>query len=251
MAKTTIGVADRLQQLYVLQTNDSKIDEIQILKGELPIEVSDLEDDIVGLETRITKLKDKIAEMDSEISSHNANIKESGILTERYEKQLDQVKNNREFEALTKEIEMQKLEIQLSEKKIGAVELTKEAKTLTLEETLERMRIKQENLDSKKVELEKIIEKTDAEEKKLNKASEGVRKDIDQRLLRSYDRIRARYRNGLAVVNVMRDSCGGCFNRIPPQLQIEIGTYKNIMACEHCGRVLVDDAIVGKVEKKK
>lgn len=246
MAKTTGGVEERLRQLYTLQTNDSKIDEIQILKGELPIEVSDLEDDIIGLQTRINKLQDKIAEIDAEINAHKANIKESEILTERYEKQLDEVKNNREFEALSKEIEMQKLEKQLSEKKVGEVEAQKATKILTLEETQERFRIKQENLDSKKVELEKIIEKTDAEEKKLRKASESVRKNIEERLLRSYDRIRARYRNGLAVVGVSRDSCGGCFNRIPPQVQIEIGTYKNIVACEHCGRVLVDDAIAGE-----
>ena len=122
---------------------------------------------------------------------------------------------------------------------------------MTLQEAQERFNLKQENLDSKKVELEKIIEKTDAEEKKLRKASEKVRQDIEARLLRSYDRIRARYRNGLAVVNVQRDSCGGCFNRIPPQVQIEIGTYKNIMACEHCGRVLVDDVIAEEKTSKK
>jgi predicted nucleic acid-binding Zn-ribbon protein len=249
MAKATGGVSERLRQLYTLQTNDSKIDEIQILKGELPIEVSDLEDEIVGLQTRINKLTEKVTEIDDEISSHNSNIKESQILMERYEKQLDEVKNNREFEALTKEIEMQKLEIQLSEKKIGTVQGLKQTKVLTLQEAQERFNLKQENLDSKKVELEKIIEKTDTEEKKLRKASEKVRKDIEARLLRSYDRIRARYRNGLAVVDVQRDSCGGCFNRIPPQVQIEIGTYKNIMACEHCGRVLVDEIIAG--EKKK
>ena len=251
MAKASGGVSERLRQLYTLQTNDSKIDEIQILKGELPIEVSDLEDEIVGLQTRINKLTEKVAEIDGEISNHNANIKESQILMERYEKQLDEVKNNREFEALTKEIEMQKLEIQLSEKKIGAVNGLKETKALTLQEAQERFDQKQENLDSKKVELEKIIEKTDAEEKKLRKASEKVRQDVEARLLRSYDRIRARYRNGLAVVDVQRDSCGGCFNRIPPQVQIEIGTYKNIMACEHCGRVLVDEVIAGDKKKKK
>ncbi|MEL6123352.1 MAG: C4-type zinc ribbon domain-containing protein [Bacteroidota bacterium] len=248
MAKTAKGVAERLKGLYQLQLIDSKIDAIQILKGELPIEVSDLEDEIVGLETRLNKLKDKIGEIDHEISSHNANIKESNMLIERYEKQLDEVKNKREYEALTKEIEMQRLEIQLSEKKIGDATTAKEAKTLTLDETTSRFDQKNENLQVKKVELEKIIAKTDAEEKKLQKLSEKARKDIEEKLLKPYDRIRARYRNGLAVVTVKRDSCGGCFNRIPPQLQIEIGTYKNIMACEHCGRVLVDTAITEEVE---
>jgi len=248
MAKTTKGVAEKLKQIYQLQLIDSKIDEIQVLKGELPIEVSDLEDEITGLNTRVNKLKDKIADIENEISSHNANIKESTMLIERYEKQLDEVKNNREYEALTKEIEMQNLEIQLSEKKIKEATLTKEARDETLAEANEKMTAKDANLALKKVELEKIIKKTDAEEKKLKKSSDGARAGIEERILRSYDRIRSRYRNGLAVVTVKRDSCGGCFNRIPPQLQIEIGLYKNLTACEHCGRVLVDDVIAEKLE---
>ncbi len=248
MAKVTKGVSDKLRKVYQLQLIDSKIDKIQVLKGELPIEVSDLEDEIIGLETRIAKLAEKIAEVDSEISSHNANIKESNLLIERYGKQLDDVKNNREYEALTKEIEMQNLEIQLSEKKIREATLSKETRDATLTEANEKLASKQENLSVKKVELEKIIAKTDAEEKKLRKASDKARKDIDERILHSYDRIRSRYRNGLAVVTVKRDSCGGCFNRIPPQLQIEIGLYKNIAACEHCGRVLVDDVIAEELE---
>ena len=171
-------------------------------------------------------------------------ISRSPICSSRgYEKQLDEVKNNREFEALTKEIEMQKLEIQLSEKKIKDAAVAKETKDATLAEANDRLKAKQDNLEEKKVELEKIIKKTESEEKKLHKKSAEARKDIEERFLHSYDRIRGRYRNGLAVVTVKRDSCGGCFNRIPPQLQIEIGLYKNIMACEHCGRVLVDDVI--------
>lgn len=248
MAKTAKGVSDKLRQVYQLQLIDSKIDKIQVLKGELPIEVSDLEDEIVGLETRISKLKEKIADIDHDISSHNANIKESTLLIERYEKQLDDVKNNREYEALTKEIEMQNLEIQLSEKKIKDATLSKETRDTTLAEANEKLAGKQENLSVKKVELEKIIQKTDAEEKKLRKSSDKARADIDERILKSYDRIRSRYRNGLAVVTVKRDSCGGCFNRIPPQLQIEIGLYKNLMACEHCGRILVDDVIAEELE---
>lgn len=248
MAKTTKGVAEKLRQMYQLQLIDSKIDEIQVLKGELPIEVSDLEDEIIGLETRIVKLNDKIGEIEHEISSHNANIKESNMLIERYEKQLDEVKNNREFEALTKEIEMQKLEIQLSEKKINEASAGKELKSETLKETQEKLDQKQENLSVKKVELEKIIKKTEAEEKKLGKASMKERGSIEEKLIKAYDRIRERYRNGLGVVTVQRDACGGCFNRIPPQLQIEIGLYKNVMACEHCGRVLVDDVIAEELE---
>ena len=185
MAKTTTGVAEILQQLHDLQVIDSKIDEIQILKGELPIEVSDLEDEIAGLQTRIDKLSGKVAEIDSEISSHNANIKESGILVERYEKQLDEVKNNREFEALTKEIEMQKLEVQLSEKKIGEAESQKELKQIALDEAKARFEAKDKNLNEKRVELEAIISKTEAEEEKFRKKSNSARKKIEERLLKS------------------------------------------------------------------
>lgn len=248
MAKTTKGVSETLKQLYQLQLIDSKIDSIKVLKGELPIEVSDLEDEIAGLDTRIAKLNEKIAEIDHEISSHNANIKESKMLIERYEKQLDEVKNNREFEALTKEIEMQNLEIQLSEKKINDASGAKEIKAETLKETQDKLDVKKENLSVKQVELEKIIKKTEAEERKLRKHSEKEKVNIDDKLIKAYERIRERYKNGLAVVTVLRDACGGCFNRIPPQLQIEIGLYKNIMACEHCGRVLVDDVIAGELE---
>ena len=171
MAKTTKGVSDILRQLYQLQLVDSKIDEIQVLKGELPIEVSDLEDEIAGLDTRIAKLNEKIADIDHEISSHNANIKESKILIERYEKQLDEVKNNREYEALTKEIEMQNLEIQLSEKKINDASSAKELKAETLNETNGKMDVKKENLSVKQVELEKIIKKTESEERKLTSST--------------------------------------------------------------------------------
>ena len=250
MAKTVQGVSDKLRQLYQLQLIDSKIDEIQVLKGELPIEVSDLEDEIAGLEIRIQKLNDKLAELDQEVGKHEANIAESKALIERYEKQLDEVKNNREYEALTKEIELQKLEIQLSEKRIGETAGSKETKQAVLDEANTKLAQKNENLNLKKVELEKIIEKTNAEENKLRKSSESAQKKIEDRLLKSYHRIRERYRNGLAVVTVRRDSCAGCFARIPPQLQIEIGLYKNVVACEHCGRVLVDEVMAEELEGK-
>ena len=250
MAKTATGVSDKLKQLFQLQLIDSKIDEIQILKGELPIEVSDLEDEITGLETRIKKLKGKIDESVNEIGAHEANISQATTLIERYEKQLDEVKNNREYEALTKEIELQKLEIQLSEKKKAEALQIKEVKDETLKESEDKLKGKVENLTVKKVELEKIIEKTNTKEQNLRKKSETAQKSIDGRLLGSYKRIRDRYRNGLAVVTIKRDSCGGCFNRIPPQLQIEIGLYKNIVACEHCGRVIVDEVLAEKLEAK-
>ena len=218
--------------------------EIAILKGELPMEVSDLEDEITGLKTRLKKLENAVSEMDQEILAHNTNIKESEALILKYEKQLDNVKNNREFDALTKEVELQKLEIQLSQKKIREANIARETKKEALDVIATKLNQRNKDVENKKVELSKIIEKTEKEEAKLLKESDKARKDIEDRLLVSYDKIRKTYRNGLAVVTVARGACGGCFNRIPPQLQIEIGVMKKIIACEHCGRVLVDESIL-------
>lgn len=246
MAKTEAkSVEEVLSTLFELQSIDSKVDEIKILKGELPMEVSDLEDDIAGVQTRINKLNESIDEIKADIANHNKNIHEAEALIERYERQLDNVKNNREYDALTKELELQKLEIQLSKKRIGEAEIGQSAKEATLATNSERLAGLQENLDRKKAELEDIIAKTEKEETKLNKASAKARKSIEARLLKAYDRIRNNYRNGLAVVPVNRASCGGCYNKIPPQTIIEIGQSKNVIACEHCGRVLVSDKIAG------
>jgi predicted nucleic acid-binding Zn-ribbon protein len=242
------SIADKLRGLYALQQTDSKLDEIAVLKGELPMEVSDLEDEISGLNTRLKKLEGSIAEIDLEIARHNNNIKEAEALIARYEKQLDNVKNNREFDALTKEIELQKLEIQLSQKKIREATANKEVKVESQNQIASKLEQRMKDVESKKVELQKIIEKTEKEETKLAKDSEKARKGIEDRLLVSYDKIRKTYRNGLAVVTVQRGACGGCFNRIPPQMQIEIGVMKKIIACEHCGRVLVDEQILHPVE---
>ncbi len=249
MAKKTKTVEERLKALWELQTIDSKIDEIKILKGALPIEVSDLEDEIQGLETRVSKLNSQLEEIDFNIGKHRENIKTSETLIERYNKQLDEVKNNREYEALTKEIELQSLEIQLSEKRIREATAQKEGKAETLAATTERKEGKEKDLVQKKEELAKIIEKTDKEEKDLSKKSEKARKNIEERMLKYYDKTRNAYRNGLSVVTYRRGSCGGCFNRIPPQLQIEIGNRKEIITCEHCGRILVDHEIAGILEE--
>jgi hypothetical protein len=248
MAELTI--ADKLKNMYELQLIDSQIDEIQILKGELPIEVSDLEDDIAGLETRISRLENTVKGLEDEISKHQANITEANALIERYEKQMDNVKNNREYDALSKEIEMQRLEIQLSNKKIKGTKEEAFKKEETLKATQERLASKQADLKTKKVELEQIIEKTDKDEKKLSGLSAKAREKVEDRLMRAYDKIRSNYRNGLAVVTVERDACGGCFNQIPPQMQLEISQRKKIIACEHCGRILVDDALVEEVKEK-
>ncbi|MBK9255480.1 MAG: hypothetical protein IPM42_08340 [Saprospiraceae bacterium] len=244
MAVKEQSIADKLRALHALQLIDSKLGEISILKGELPMEVSDLEDEISGLNIRSRKLEGAIDDLDKEISRHNANIKESETLIARYEKQLDNVKNNREFDALTKEIELQKLEIQLSQKKIRETNIAKDTKKEALDQLAQKLVLRNKDLEGKKVELAKIIEKTEKEENKLIKEADKARKDIDDRILKSYDKIRKTYRNGLAVVTVARGACGGCFNRIPPQLQIEIGVMKKIIACEHCGRVLIDEHIL-------
>lgn len=247
MAKTNsvseISISQKLKQLFELQIIDSEVDQIHIVKGELPMVVSDLEDEIAGLSTRVLKLEGNVSEMDKEHSSHKVNIKQSEDNIKKYEKQLDTVKNNREFEALNKEINLQRLEIQLSEKKMKEAGEAVKNKKVTLDALKEKLTAKQKELEEKKGELTKIIEKTEKEEKTLTAKSDKARKIIETRLLSAYDNIRKRYRNGLAVVMVRRNACGGCFNQIPPQMQLEIALRKKIIACEHCGRVLVDDLI--------
>jgi len=235
------SIVEKLKEIYSLQQIDSKIDEISILKGELPMEVSDLEDEILGLQTRLSKVENSLSEVENEILRHNTNIKEAEALIERYTMQLDNVKNNREFDALTKEIELQKLEIQLSQKKIKDIGGLKESKETDIVKIKEKLGQREKDLENKKVELQKIIEKTEKEEVKLLKESDKARKKIEERILLSYDKIRKTYRNGLAVATVQRGACGGCFNSIPPQMQIEISMMKKIIACEHCGRVLIDE----------
>lgn len=244
MAVLELSIQEKLTQLFNLQIIDSKLDEIKIMKGELPMEVSDLEDDLAGLETRRKRLADAVADIEGEIKNYNANIFESKSLIEKYDKQLEKVKNNREFDALNKEIEMQRLEIQLHEKKIKEAAIILKGKQESLDVILEKIDGRDKELKAKQQELESIIEKTDKEEEKLISESTKRRKLIEERLLKAYDKIRGTYRNGLAVATVRREACGGCFNKIPPQKQIEIGVMKNIVACEHCGRVLIDEAFV-------
>jgi len=244
MVKKEQTIAEKLKDLHDLQLIDSQLDEIEVLKGELPVEVSDLEDEIAGFDTRIEKLQSAIKDLEVDVSKHYGNIKDSEALIAKYNKQLDSVKNNREYEALTKEIELQELEIKLSEKRIRETKLNVDLRTESLDQAIERKDSKLKDLETKKIELEKIIEKTVKEEEKLKKQTDKARKKIEERLLLAYDKIRKTYRNGLAVVTVERDSCGGCFNQIPPQMQLEISLSKKIIACEHCGRVLVDSAII-------
>lgn len=238
-ATKELSVDEKLKQLWDLQQIDTKIDKIQILKGELPIEVRDLEDEIEGLNTRLANLKSELSELEEEINNRkNAKSMAKELIT-RYEKQQDNVKNNREFDALSKEIELQKLEIQLCDKKIADAGVKVTAKQSILDETEENIKEREKNLKNKKKELEKIIAETEKEEKELLKESEAQAKKVEERLLKSYERIRGSYKNGLAVVAVLRDACGGCYAKIPPQRQSEIRQRKRLITCEHCGRILV------------
>jgi predicted nucleic acid-binding Zn-ribbon protein len=246
MAKTTeISIEERLRQLYTLQKIDSKIDEIEILKGELPMEVSDLEDEITGLETRLKNLTDTVKDIEKEGQKFTTRITEGETLIKKYTKQLDDVKNNREFDALNKELEMQKLEIQLAEKKAKENADKVGTKTTVIKEVKDKLKSKKAHLDIKKEELKSIIAKTEKEEKALRKNAADAEEVIEERLLKAYHRIRNNYRNGLALVTIERDSCGGCFNQIPPQIQLEVTQRKKIIACEHCGRILIDNEIAG------
>ncbi|MEN9976082.1 MAG: hypothetical protein RL099_212 [Bacteroidota bacterium] len=243
------SVEDKLKNLLQLQKIDSKLDEIQVLKGELPMEVSDLEDEITGLNARQTRIEEEINGISEFIEGKKSMVKDSEALIAKYEKQSENVKNNREFEAINKEIEDQQLEIKLCEKHIRDAneELTEKIKGLDLAK--KAVASKEGVLNHKKSELEKIIADTEKEETELNKNSADARGHIDERLMYSYDRIRNSYRNGLAVVAVDRDACGGCFNSIPPQRQSEIRLHKKIIVCENCGRILVD-ANLDSTDKK-
>jgi predicted nucleic acid-binding Zn-ribbon protein len=243
MIKADIPVAIQLKKLYELQQIDSQINEFETLKGELPVEVSDLEDELEGLDTRSKKLDESIKNVEKEVAKFQGGIKDSKSLIAKYEKQLDTVKNNREYDALMKEIELQKLEIELFNKKIKDTEAQSVAKEELLKATKDKIKAKKKELELKKVELDEVIAKTEEDVAKLTKKSEKAKKDIDERLIIAYDRIKKNYRNSLAVVTVRRDACGGCFNKIPPQTQLEISQHKKVLVCEHCGRILVDESI--------
>src|SRR5690349_4999590 len=244
------SVEEKLSALVALQKVESKIDEIQILKGELPMEVSDLEDEIQGLHARQTRIEEEINGIQEFIGQKKDLIKEAEALIKKYEKQSENVKNSREFEAINKEIEMQQLEIKLAEKHIKDANEEIAEKAVMLEKAKKNVGSKETVLKGKKDELEKIISATEKEEKHFNKLSSEAREKVDERLLLSYDRIRKNYRNGLGVVPVVRDACGGCFNAIPPQKQSEIKQRKKIIICENCGRILVDRDLFDTVEVK-
>ncbi len=244
------SVEEKLIAVLTLQKIDSKIDEIKTLKGELPIEVKDLEDEIEGLRARLQNMDVEEANINNYIASRQEAKKEAQALIKKYEKQQDNVKNNREFEAISKETEMQELEMKLCDKNIKDSQYQLKERAVVRTKTEEKIAIVEETLRLKKVELEKIIIDTEKEEKVLSEQSDKAKEKVDERLLTAYERIRSSYKNGLSVVTIVRDSCGGCFNVIPPQRQSEIRQRKKIIACEHCGRIVVDNDLNESVKLK-
>lgn len=247
-----LSVEEKLQHLYELQRIDTEIDKIKTLRGELPLEVQDLEDELAGLETRLENLRNEISESDKSVATKKQEIAKSEELIKKYSEQLDNVRNNREYDALTKEVEFQKLEIELQQKRIREAQKTKAEKEVNLEISSKQYEEKRADLDAKKAELDDIVAETHKDEEALIKKSEQLAANIEGRLLTAYKRIRSNARNGLAVVTVDRDACGGCFNKIPPQRQLDIRSRKKIIVCEYCGRILIDKYICdydGSVQK--
>lgn len=242
--KIDASVEGKLKSLYSLQLIDSKIDRLRTIRGELPLEVSDLEDTVAGLETRVVNLQDELNELENQLNEKKQAIKDYQSNIKKYEAQQNKVRNNREYDAITKEIEFQNLEIQLAEKRIKEAKAGLAIKTEFLEKSKEEFEERQKDLKVKKSELDEIIAETEKDEKALIKESEEASAAIEDRLLNAYKRIRSNTRNGLAVVAVERDACGGCFNKIPPQRQLDIRMNKKIIVCEHCGRVLVDGMLI-------
>lgn len=238
-----ISVEDRLKALFSLQLVDSEIDKIKTLRGELPLEVQDLEDEIAGLGTRISNLKEEVTMLEKAVSDKHNEIATSEALIKKYDEQQKNVRNNREYDSLSKEIEFQNLEIELCNKKIKEFMVQVEDKKAILDESEDLLNDRSTDLDNKKSELDEIISDTQKEEETLLKKSGKIQGVIEDRLLTAYKRIRSNARNGLAVVPVKRDACGGCFNQIPPQRQLDIKSRRKIIVCEYCGRILVDDII--------
>jgi predicted nucleic acid-binding Zn-ribbon protein len=246
-------VAKKLDALVKLQSIDSEMDELIKMRGALPDEVMDLEDEIAGYQTRIDKQNNELQELETAISNNKSAIKDAEKLIQKYEEQQNNVRNNREFDAISKEIELQQLEIQILEKRIKEAHVKIDAKKEEIAETQGRLSEREEDLKSKKEELEVITKESEDDEKKLMKQRESASKNVEDRLLKSYNKVRENMRNGLAVVAVRRGACGGCFNIVPPQKQAEIREKKKIIVCEHCGRILADveDEIVDETKPKK
>ena len=249
---TDLTVEEKLETLYKLQTTLSAIDEKRALRGELPLEVQDLEDEIAGLTTRVEKIKDEIKDFQQAVTQKKAEIAAAQISVKKYNEQLDDVQNNREYDTLKKEIEFQTLEIELCNKKIREAATKVEERKSDLKRAEEQIDDRKQALEEKKNELDEIIEETRAEEERLRDKAKDLEMKVEPRLLTSFKRIRKNARNGLGIVYVQRDACGGCFNKIPPQRQLDIKMHKKIIPCEYCGRILIDPELAGvKIEAPK
>lgn len=247
-----MSVEQKLQALYELQTTLTAIDEKRALRGELPLEVQDLEDEIAGLDTRIEKIDSEIKEFQSAITMKKGEVQEAQANLERYNNQLNEVRNNREYDSLSKQIDYERLEVELCNKKIKEATDQVAYRTNDLEIAKTEREERQKDLDEKKSELEDILAETREEETMLKERAKDLEVKIEPRLLGSFKRIRKSARNGLGIVYVQRDACGGCFNKIPPQRQLDIKTHKKIIVCEYCGRILIDPELAGvKVENGK
>jgi len=242
-----ITVKEKLKALYNLQVVVSEIDKIKTLRGELPLEVQDLEDDIAGLETRTDNFKAEIKECDETATGRKLDIESSKSLIEKYKEQQDNVRNNREFDFLSKEIEFQGLEIELSEKKIREALVVCKNKVEEMAIAEEKLIERRKDLEQKQQELEEIVSETRSEEENLREKAKEIENHIEPRLLTAFKRIRKSARNGLAVVTVQRDACGGCFNKIPPQRQMDIRMSKKVIVCEYCGRIMIDSELTSEI----
>ena len=240
---TEVTMEQKLKYLYDLQAVDTEINKFEVLRGELPLEVQDLEDELAGLSTRIENLEKEVVELDGAVTTKKNEIIESQALIKKYKEQQNNVRNNREFDSLSKEIEYQELEIQLSEKRIREFSSDLEKKKVLVASSKQTFEERTGDLNVKKNELESIVSETQAEEKKLQDKTKEIEANVEERYLLAYKRIRSNARNGLAVVTVQRDACGGCFNKIPPQRQADINARKRIIVCEYCGRILVDEGL--------
>ena len=240
-----LTVEEKLKALYQLQSMLSEIDKIKTLRGELPLEVQDLEDEVTGLSTRIEKIKNEITELKSAIASKKIEIEAAKSSVEKYKAQQDEVRNNREYDVLSKEIEFQTLEIELCEKRIKEYTGAERDKSEEVEKSSEALGERQKDLEVKRSELDEIISETKQEEERLREKAKVLETTIEPRLLQAFKRIRKNSRNGLGIVYVQRDACGGCFNKIPPQRQLDIRMRKKIIVCEYCGRIMIDPELAG------
>ncbi|MBQ4622655.1 MAG: hypothetical protein IJB28_08395 [Bacteroidaceae bacterium] len=245
---TDLSVEQKLKALYQLQTMLSEIDKIKTLRGELPLEVQDLEDEVAGLNTRIDKIRREMAELRQAIATKRNEIEDAKALMNKYKEQQDNVRNNREYDMLSKEIEFQSLEIELCEKRIREFTSAEKSKNEDCVHSEELLEDRQKDLELKKAELEEIVSETKQEEEKLREKAKNLELTIEPRLLQAFKRIRKNSRNGLGIVYVQRDACGGCFNKIPPQRQLDIRMRKKVIVCEYCGRIMIDPELAG-IEK--